>query len=519
MKIDRSKNAARNVIFSSALQIYNILLPFAARTVFIYTMGMEYLGLNSLFTSILQVLNLAELGVGTAMVFSMYKPIAEDDTQTICALMLLYKKYYRIIGFVIFGAGLILTPFVPKLISGSVPPDINIYVLYLMNLLVTVLSYWLFSYKNCLINAHQRIDISSKIQIVIFTLTNVFQILVLFITKNYYYYVVVSIVMTVATNITTALVVDKIYPNYHAVGKLPKKAVSEINQRVKDLFTAKLGNVVVNSADTLVISAFLGLQTLAVYNNYYYILNSVFTFVTIIFNSCTAGIGNSFVVETKEKNFKDLKMFLLLMSWIGCFCTCCFACLYQPFIELWVGSENMLDDSYVWIFCAYFYIKVINALLNLYKDAAGIWHEDRFRALITSAANLVMNLIMVQFWGLYGVLLSTILSMLFVGMPWLYHNLFTVLFKGFGSRNFILKSVLYALLTAVITFGAYMFSKHFITFGSLVLTIAARGVFCAVISNLLFFVIFLKTNEFKQILSLVDGLTKGKIPFLKKLQK
>ena len=172
MKIERTKNASRNILFGIILKIYQIAVPFLMRTAMIYFMGVQYLGLNSLFTSVLQVLNLAELGVGSAMVYSMYKPIAEDDTKKICALMKLYRLYYRVIGFVIGGVGLVLTPFVPKLISGDVPSGLNIYILYLMNLAATVLSYWLFAYKNSLLQAHQRVDVVSKITLV----TNTFQI-------------------------------------------------------------------------------------------------------------------------------------------------------------------------------------------------------------------------------------------------------------------------------------------------------------------------------------------------------
>jgi len=166
MKIERTKNATRNIIFGILLKVYQMLVPFAMRTAMIYLLGVQYLGLNSLFASVLQVLNLAELGVGSAMVFSMYKPIAEDDTDTICALMRLYKIYYRVIGAVVLILGLILLPFIPKLISGDVPADINVYILYLMNLAATVLSYWLFAYKNSVLQAHQRVDVTSKVMLI-----------------------------------------------------------------------------------------------------------------------------------------------------------------------------------------------------------------------------------------------------------------------------------------------------------------------------------------------------------------
>lgn len=512
MKIERSKNASRNVVFGFMQNIYSQLIPFVMRTIMIYVMGIEYLGLNSLFSSVLSVLNLAELGVGSAMVFSMYKPIAEDDKVTICALMKLYRTYYRIIGLVIAVIGVALTPFIPKLINGNVPDDINVYVLYLINLATTVLTYWLFAYKNCLLGAHQRGDISSKISIIILTITYGLQILVLFVTHNYYIYIIVALAMGAVNNFVTAIVVDKIFPEYHAVGTLPKIQVQAINKKVRDLFTAKLGTVIVGSVDTIVISAFLGLKVLAVYQNYFYICNAVFGFVTIIFGACTAGIGNSIITETEEKNFNDLKKFTLMISWIGGFSCCCFACLYQPFMELWVGKDNMLGYSYVILFCIYFYIRVINTLLNLYKDAAGIWHEDRFRPLVTAFANLGMNLIMVQFWGLYGIILSTVISMLFVGMPWLMKNLFTVIFHN-NPKKYIIKMLVY-LFVAIIDVAICVGISRFLTFDSLILTMIARLIVCAIVPNLSFFIIFRKSNEFIGLLEIVNSLTKGEIKFI-----
>lgn len=512
MKIERSKNAVRNMFFAWIQQVYNMLMPFVIRTVMIYSLGMQYLGLNSLFTSVISVLNLAELGVGTALVFSMYKPIAEDDSAMICALMNLYKKYYRIIGLVVLALGGILTPFVPNLIKGSVPDGMNVYILYLMNLIATVITYWLFAYKNSLLVAHQRNDIMSKINMIIMTFQYAAQLIVLCFVKNYYLYVLAIIVFGIVGNITTALVVDKNYPNYHANGKLPKEQIDIINKKVKDLFTAKLGSVVVHSADTIVISTYLGLIDLAKYQNYYFVMTSVTAFVSIIRSSCTAGIGNSIITETEEKNFNDLKKFTLMISWIGGFSCCCFACLYQPFMELWVGKENMLGYGFVICFCVYFYTTQINSLLNLYKDAAGIWHEDRFRPLVTAFANLGMNLIMVQFWGLYGIILSTVISMLFVGMPWLMKNLFTVIFHN-NPKKYIIKMLVY-LFVAIIDVAICVGISRFLTFDSLILTMIARLIVCAIVPNLSFFIIFRKSNEFIGLLEIVNSLTKGKIKFI-----
>ena len=337
MKIERTKNASRNIVFGVLLKLYQIAVPFLMRTVMIYFMGVQYLGLNSLFTSILQVLNLAELGVGSAMVYSMYKPIVEEDKTTICALMRLYRNYYCWIGLIIATIGLILTPFIPKLINGDFPSELNIYVLYLLNLAVTVLSYWLFAYKNSLLQAYQRNDVISKVTLATNTIQYSLQLLVLVTIKNYYIYILVALATQALTNIVTAIVATQMYPDYHPIGKLSKRQMQDINHRIRDLFTSKLGNVIVNSADTVVISAFLGLTTLAVYQNYYYILTSIIGFVGIIFQSCTAGIGNSVIVESEEKNFSDLKKFTFMISWIAGFCAVCLLCLYQPLMEIWVG--------------------------------------------------------------------------------------------------------------------------------------------------------------------------------------
>ncbi len=515
MKIERTKNASRNMIFGFLLKLYQIILPFFMRTAMIYLMGVQYLGLNSLFTSILQVLNLAELGVGNAMVYCMYKPVAEDNQREICALMRLYRTYYRVIGGVIAVLGLILIPFLPNLIKKDLPSELNIYILYLLNLTATVFSYWLFAYKNCLLLAYQRTDIASKITIITNTVQYVLQFLVLCFWKNFYFYVIVVLITQISTNIITAIVTTKVYPNYKPVGKLDRIIVKDINQRIRDLFTSKVGYVILNFADTIVISAFLGLTMLAIYQNYFYILNSIIGLVSVIFGACIAGIGNSVIVETKEKNYNDLKKFTFIICWIAGECTCCLLCLYQPFMKVWVGEELKLAFHAVICFCIYYYIYEVNQLLNLYKDAAGIWHEDRYRPLVTALSNLGMNLIMVQFLGIYGVILSTVLSMLFIGIPWLLHNLFTVLFERSQLRNFIRQIVYYTLISFCVC-AITNFICSFICLGDWT-TIILRAVICLIIPNILFLCIYYKRKEFKESVLLIDRMTNYKLHLSKVL--
>lgn len=496
MKIERTKNATRNIIFGVLLKIYQIAMPFFIRTAMIYYMGVEYLGLDSLFTSILQVLNMAELGVSSAMVYGMYKPIAEDDENTICALLKLYRTYYRIIGLVIGVVGACLTPIIPILIKSNLPNGLNIYVLYWMNLITTVFSYWLLAYKMALFQAHQRIDVVSKISIITYSIRYFLQLFIIIVVKNYYLYLIAMLMTQILTNIFTAIQATTIYPNYKPKGYLEKENIKIINQRIKDLFTSKLGSVIVNSADTIVISTFLGLTVLAVYQNYYYILTSIIGLVTIIFNACTAGIGNSMIIETKEKNFNDLKKFTFLIVWIAGFCTCCFLCLYQPFMEIWVGKRYMLSQSAVICFCIYYFVYEVNQLLNTYKDAAGIWHEDRYRPLVTAISNLIMNIILVQFCDIFGVLLSTVLSTLCIGMPWLLHNLFTVLFDYSQLKEYLNKILKYTIIVILSCLLSYIICNMMVL--GKWMTLIVRSVICILIPNLIYYVAYKNMKEFDE---------------------
>lgn len=509
MKIERTKNATRNIFYGTVSKVYRMAVMFLMRTAMIYFMGVQYLGLNGLFVSILEVLNLAELGVGTAMVYSMYRPIAENDTETICALMKLYRRYYRIIGLVIAGMGILLLPFIPKLIEGEIPRDVNIYILFLLNLGATVLSYWLFAYKNCLLQAHQRNDVASKVSLVIYSIQYAAQFIILALWKNYYVYMIAALFAQVLSNIVTAIAASRLFPDYRAAGEMPEEKVRELNGRIRDLFTSRIGMVVMNSADTIVISAFLGLTTLAVYQNYFYILNSIVSFVAIIFGACTAGIGNSMIVEAKEKNFRDFEKLTFIIAWIAGVCTCVLLCLYQPFMKIWVGEELQLNFMAVVCFCVYYFVIEMNQLLNTYKDAAGIWHRDRMRPLVTSLVNLGINLILVQIWGIYGVLLSTVFAAVFVGMPWLLNNLFSTMFEKKELPKYVRKLLIYAAAAAAACVCSYAACCRIHLAD--IPTLALRFIICFTVPNVFFFLIYHRSNEFRQSIELLNRITNGKL--------
>lgn len=500
--------------YGTALQIMKIAVPFIMRTVMLYLLGVEYLGLNSLFTSVLSVLNLAELGVGAAMVYSMYQPIVDDDTEKICALMQLYKIYYRIIGVVICVLGLLLLPFIPKLINGEVPPDINVYILYLMNLAATVFSYWLFAYKSSVLQAHQRNDVISKATLISDTIKYALQFGVLAVFRNYYLYVMAILITQVLNNILSAAFAKKMYPQYCARGTLPKDERKAINRNIRDLFTAKVGTVIVYSSDNIVISAFLGLRMLAIYQNYYYLFSSVTAMITLIFTSVRAGIGNSIIVDTKKKVFRDFEKLLLIIAWLAGFCATCFLCLYQPFMELWVGADLLMDFGVVICMAVYFFVHCLNIFLNSYKDACGMWHLDRFRPLVEAATNLLLNIILVQYIGLYGIVISTIVSMLLVA-PWLIRNLFRQIFEKNNLKPFLKRLGFYVVVTGIVMTAIYTICR--LVDLPLIWVILVRLAICIVGANLLLFAFYCKLPEFKQCVVLVDQVTKGKVKLIHKL--
>lgn len=496
MRIERTKNAAKNIVFGTMIKIVNMVIPFVFRTVMLHYLGVEYLGLNGLFKSILSFLNLAELGVGSAMVFSMYRPIAEDDTEKICALLRLYRYFYRIIGLFIAVVGIALTPFLRKLISGDIPADMNLYILYYMNLGCTVVTYWLFAYKRSLLDAHQRTDVASKVCLFVQPVEYALKLVAVIVFRNYYLFLSVQLVSQIAINLVVALRVTKMYPDYTPRNQLPKETVKDIMQRVRDLFTSKFSGTIFNSADTIVISAFMGLTALAIYQNYYFIITSLKTFLEVILGAVIAGVGNSLVMESKSKNYRDLKKFTMLFGWVMGVSSAMLLCMYQPFMQVWMGEENLLTFNYVICFVIYYYTMGMNRIINMFKDAAGIWHRDRFRPLVAALVNLGLNLATVKWLGLYGVLLSSVISIVVVQIPWLFHNLFSEVFPRKDMKQYAFLFCGLAVIATLSCVGSWFFCSmlHKGVWPTLICN-AAIGF---VLPNVLFFAVYGRNRLFRE---------------------
>lgn len=507
MKLERKKNAKRNILFGILNKLATVLFPFVLRTMLIYTLGSEYLGLSSLFTSVLQVLSLSEMGIGSAMVFHMYKPIAEDNYEEIAELVNLYKYIYRIIGSVIFAGGMLVMPFLRYFIEGDVPADVNIYVLFVLYLINSSESYFISAYRSTILNALQRRDICMCIGLISHILLYLVQIVCLVFYKNYYLYIIWLPVFTCVENVITAVYVKHHYPQYLLNKKVSFTRLKEIMLNVRDMFGHKLSSVVTVSVDSIVISGFLGLQMVAIYNNYYYLISAIVGFLDVAYRGILAGVGNSIVLESREKNYRDFEKFNLLNVWIVGWCSICFLCLYQPFMQIWMGNSLMMPWSAVCLLVGYFYIWKIRQMVLIYKDAAGMWKIDRVKPYVEIVVNLTLNILLVQQIGIHGVILSTIVSMLFVSFPWETNMFFKMYFKMSPVRYYK-KQLLYLGITLVFAALTYHLCSFIRWQG--ILGIGLRLLVCMIVPNLLLHLVFRRSKALHEAEMYVLNMVKGR---------
>ena len=498
----RSKNAFRNIFWGALQKIIILLTPFITRTVLIKILGAEYLGLNSLFKSVLGLLSLAELGVSDAIISAMYKPIAKKDKVAICALMNFFRKAYYIIGGIIAIIGLALCPFVPQFISGEIPDDINIYILYFVYLGDTAISYFLFAYKNCLFAAHQRNDVNSKIQAACRLGQGIIQIVLVSIFKNFYCFAIVIPATSISINLITGYLAKREFPEYVCYGKLPKNTFQDVKKRVAGLMLGKVSSTIRNSIDSLFVSAFLGLTAVAMYSNYFYIVTAVAGMIQVIESSLVAGIGNSIVLESTEKNYHDLNKMTFILQWLVGWCAICILCLEQPFMELWVGKDLMFSDTMALLCSVYLFVLCICIIRSAYTQALGIWWELRYLSIIDIIVNLLLNYFGIRFFGAYGILGATILDIVIVSIPWTTYYLFKGYFGAALYKEYMVSYLKYFIcfaIGALITWGICFHLPITNTLSKLII----RLIICIIVPNLLYYLLFFKTMLFKEAKSFI----------------
>ena len=467
MKLDFKKNVKRNMVANAAASGIRLLFPFLNRTLFLWLLGPAYLGLNGLFGSILGVLMLAELGFGKAVVCSMYKPVADDDRELLCAYLKFYRNVYRCVGAVIFFGGLALLPFLDRLVHGSVPPDINLHVLYVIHLVNTAASYFLFAYRGVILGAHHRNDVITNIRTGVTVAQYVVVFLILLVTRNYYHYVVATVVFTIVQNVLLVRASRKYFPDIEPRGELPQDLRRRVVSDVKSIFMHKVGGTITNSTDNLVISAFLGLVAVAAYGNYYYVVTTVTGLVAVVYSSMTGGFGNKIYTESKADNFRlFMKMNRLTMA-IVLFCAAAMTLLYQPFVRIWTKNDPVLVRHSLTplLMVIYFYMMQSRQVLVTFKAAAALWRQDRWKPIVAGAVNLATNILFVIFlpdaYKLDGVIFSTIISFVFIEIPWESHVVFTMFFGKDESRRYWRDQMAFA-VGAVVTCSLAWFASGYV---------------------------------------------------------
>ena len=461
MKLDFRKNVKRNMVANAVSSGIRLLFPFLNRTLFLWLLGPAYLGLNGLFGSILGVLMLAELGFGTAVVCSMYKPVADDDRELLCSYLGFYRTVYRCVGAVIFVAGMALMPFIGGLVHGSVPPDIDLRVLYAIHLVNTSASYFLFAYRGVVLGAHHRNDVITNIRSGVMVAQYVTVFLILLATRNYYHYVIATVAFTVLQNILLVTASRRLFPDIEPRGRLPEALRRKVISDVKSIFLHKVGSVIVNSTDNIVISAFLGLVAVAAYGNYYYALTAVGSIVSIFYASTQGGFGNNIYTETKSENFRIFMKVNRLSLCVVLLCAAARAGLYQPFIRIWTKNNPELVRHALTpiLMVAFFYIRQSRQVLMSFKSAAGLWRQDRWKPIVSGAVNLGANVLFVLYlpaeYKLDGVIFSSIAAFVAIEIPWESHVVFTSFFGKAESRAYWRDQALFALSALALCAAAW----------------------------------------------------------------
>ena len=457
MKLDFVKNTKRNVVASFVNKGVSMLFPFLRKTLFMWVLGPGYLGLNGLLYSILGMLMLAELGFGMAIMCYMFKPVAEDNEELLCAYLNFFRKVYRIVGSTIFVMGLCLMPFLRRLIHGEIPDGVNLHLVFLMHLVNTAASYFLFSYRGSILGAYHRKDVLDYLRTFVSVVEFVTIALILYFTHNYYAYVLGTIGFTLLSNLLLVYATHRLFPRIVPRGTLPLEERRRVLTDVKAIFMHKVGAVVHRSFDNLAISAFLGLVAVATYNNYHCIVVAVAGIPSAICYSMTAGFGNKIHTESKEETFGLLMRANRLIICIVIWCTAMLLALYQPFMVIWTRGQGELSRHFLTplLLVIWFYQMQSRETLRMFKNAASLWQPDRWKPVLASVANLGMNLMFINFlpdaYKLDGVILATLIADVFIQMPWESYAVFSRFFDRSQARRYWAVQAGYAILAVLIT--------------------------------------------------------------------
>lgn len=504
----RIENSLKSIAVSFLGYVIRILVQFASRTVFILTLGKEYLGFSGLFSSILMLLSLAELGINTGIIYHLYEPIAQKDHEKIKALLKLYQKAYCFVGCSIGVMALLIIPFLPYLIKN--PPDIPhltwIYLFYAAN---SVLSYF-FSYKRSIITADQKQYVISAYSSFCLIGMHLFQIIALLITKNYFVYLSLMLFFTLLENVLLSKKADRLYPylKEHGVRPMTREEIAGIVDNIKALFLHKIGVVIIQGTDNLLLSKFFGLIVVGVYSNYTMITGALNSVTGIIYSSIAPSVGNLNVTESSETKLVIYNRIQFLTQWLFGFCSICLICLLNPFITLWLGADFVLPLPIVLVICVNYYLEGMRQPITISRSAMGLYIYARYKPVVEAALNLAISILLARQMGVIGIFLGTTISFLLTSF-WIepavmYHHVFDLPFRVYLCEY--LRSTAITILIGGLTYWLCSLIPNQSMIG-----FAGCVVICAVIPNLLYVLCYRKHPDFHYYLSFIKTLCVHKL--------
>ena len=505
----RTQSSIKNMYIGIVTQIIITLLGFISRKVFIDGLGTEYLGINGLLTNVLSMLSLVEGGIGTSIVYNLYKPLADNDTEKVTALVQLYKKLYGILAVLVAILSLMLYPFLGSLMKDGTSGK-YITVVYFIFVIKNIISY-LNAHKWSLINADQKGYVLARINLIFNIVTTLCRIAIIYLTKSYILYLLVELIIIIIQNIYNGNIVNTRYPYIKTKEKykVDKDVRENMITNVKALFLHKVGSYCVFGTDNILISALISVKTVGIYSNYTMIIGQLSALISPVLNGINASVGNLVATEGKDKNYSVFKVVYLVNFWIYCVSCIFLYNLLNPFIDWWLGDGLLIDNFTLLIVLINFYISGLRTSIGIFKDKAGIFAEDKYVPLLESAINLGASLILAKYFGLAGIFLGTTISS--IALPvWnqsrlVYKKLFKKPLLEYFKQYFLYSAITITLGIAVTNIcnminGNYSF-----------LSLVIRGIICLIIPNVVLVLIFYRTDEFKYLYNIAKNIFVSKI--------
>ena len=501
----RSVKSSKTAFFSITAKTLDLLIAFVTRTLFIKIFGVGLLGVSGLFTNVISILALADLGFGTAMTYSYYKPIADNDYEKIAQLNRFYRKVYNVIAVAVLVIGLALTPFLKYIINLKEPID-HLYLYYIITLSNTVVSY-LFVYKSSVINAHQEGYLISRITMILNIAFSILRILVMVFTKNYAIYIALMTVSTLVNNLYVSHLANKRYPYIKKCNTdLPKEERSGIFKNVGSAFLYKVSSVLMNSTDNILISKIVGTEIVGFYSNYLTIINTISAYVSIVFYSLTASIGNVIAKESNEKQYSTFREVQIMSYWFAIVVSSCVYVLIDSAITVWLGNTFLLDGLTVIAIAVNFYLACVLYPIWIFREAAGLYRKTKYIMIICALINVGLSILLGKLIGLSGILFASAISKL---LTYVWYEPI-VLFRDYmkdSAKKYFLPVIFVTAVTVGVSFVLRYVVKIMPVSG--IIGFIINGIICFAISNIVFLIIYGRNPYFKALLNRGKALLSG----------